>query len=1062
MKGRVAAVASAVLVVVCVLAAVAPAWAAGGLRVNVVAPEKNRKEPAVGATVQLISAGGQAKVEMTDEKGVAEFAGVPPADNYTVIVDYLDFNQWKKAGIRVAEGAVTTVQVEMLGAIVEQVDVRTKVKVVELEQPQGETTLSAETFGDLPVQGRDYQNALSLAAGVQDSNSDGNPNVHGSRERDFRMEVDGVSNVDPLTGQRMSDVNPDAIEEIQIVTDGADASYGGAVGGFGKIVTKSGGNDFEGSFNLFLGHSMFNNDEQGSTRSESEFRDFRPSLYVSGPLIKDHLWYSLNHEYTNQKVPVHPIGGQGFVREAEQNEPLYKLTWQVNAKNRLQFQYSGDPWHVEPYFADWRYPISSNVKVDWESQVYSLKWTAPYSPTFFWESTIARSDVGFAYEPYEFNVRNSCIESGVYTGDFCYDTETLTFSGSFPEIYDDQRGRWTYKLDAEQFLSEALGGSHRIKAGFLVEVADFERKLDVLPNIDYTKVDVVKDPMDPDPIGQAAHILFRQTAEPAVSSMQAKGNYYAVYLSDNYEPLPNLNVTLGLRYTREELSADGWLTLDPGSERQDLRQTLNECLAQGFNPTACVVNLTARVMTSSIYDNPDNDGDGVPDYQGAFDCLNASNDQPCTLIWNAYSTGGSLRPRSADNFTIVNNNLAPRLSFAWDPRNDGKTRIAGSWARYYGDTFLDPFVSENGPDYTRKRIVLNESWDDLKRTTLSAYSIRQLDRNMRSSHNDEWTLSIEREIAPETSVLVRYINRRYIDQLQDIDVNHTGVAWNSVPANLQSKCDKIGKFADCYGDVILKSVKVPRPHWEMLDIPDGIPDLQVVSPMFNQVLKIGNYNQSDYQAYILELNRRFYQNWEFSASYTWSESLGQAEDYNQGLGNDATMVEDERGPLSTDQRHVLKGNGRMLLPWWGGFRIGGNFVYQSGLPYSILERRDIFDYPTNLLEGTVDAAGNPVTQTFPVQFLSSRTVYPTGHRNDHRNAPFWLFGLNFQKEMMFKSIKATFQLDIFNVLNNDVTWIDAIYRREVSNSKGTTNWIDTPVAQRLNGRQFQLMTKFNF
>ena len=41
---------------------------------------------------------------------------------------------------------------------------------------------------------------LTLAPGVQDADGDGNPNVHGSRDRDFKAEVGGVSNVDPLTG----------------------------------------------------------------------------------------------------------------------------------------------------------------------------------------------------------------------------------------------------------------------------------------------------------------------------------------------------------------------------------------------------------------------------------------------------------------------------------------------------------------------------------------------------------------------------------------------------------------------------------------------------------------------------------------------------------------------------------------------------------------------------------------------------------------------------------------------------------------------------------------------
>jgi hypothetical protein len=53
---------------------------------------------------------------------------------------------------------------------------------------------------DMPVAGRFYQSVLALAPGVQDPAGDGNPNVNGARERDFKTSLGGISNVDPLTG----------------------------------------------------------------------------------------------------------------------------------------------------------------------------------------------------------------------------------------------------------------------------------------------------------------------------------------------------------------------------------------------------------------------------------------------------------------------------------------------------------------------------------------------------------------------------------------------------------------------------------------------------------------------------------------------------------------------------------------------------------------------------------------------------------------------------------------------------------------------------------------------
>ena len=65
---------------------------------------------------------------------------------------------------------------------------------VQLDE-QGSTTKFDDTFiENLPVPGRFYQNVLSMAPGVQDADGDGNPNVHGSRQRDVKAEVSGISN----------------------------------------------------------------------------------------------------------------------------------------------------------------------------------------------------------------------------------------------------------------------------------------------------------------------------------------------------------------------------------------------------------------------------------------------------------------------------------------------------------------------------------------------------------------------------------------------------------------------------------------------------------------------------------------------------------------------------------------------------------------------------------------------------------------------------------------------------------------------------------------------------
>ena len=81
--------------------------------------------------------------------------------------------------------------------------------------------------------------------------------VHGSRERDFAAMVGGVRNVDPLTGYWMSRINPNSIEEIEVITAGAGVEFGRAQGGFARILQKQGSNEHEGVFEFFYRTSEF-------------------------------------------------------------------------------------------------------------------------------------------------------------------------------------------------------------------------------------------------------------------------------------------------------------------------------------------------------------------------------------------------------------------------------------------------------------------------------------------------------------------------------------------------------------------------------------------------------------------------------------------------------------------------------------------------------------------------------------------------------------------------------------------------------------------------------------
>ena len=551
MKSRLIVVAAVALSAVAFCAELTAALAVPGrLKVTVLTQSEKVKEPIPGAQVAL--AGRASKIHkgsITDLDGISAFDDLP-SDDYSVTIKFPGYSTVTKE-IKIKDGQAVELAITLLAEITERVTVVGKEKIIALDTgAESSTSISGESFADLPVVGREYRQVLTLAPGVQDSDGDGNPNVHGSRETDFKMEVDGVSNVDPLTGQAQSNINPDAIEEIQVIESGADASLGGAIGGFGRISTKTGGNQFEATFNLYFRDSIFDNDGAGGG-DPLDYQLFQPSVYLSGPVVKDHLWFMVSQEYLDASAPVEVIGGASYVQELTRMVPLYQLTWQVSPKSRLQFQYAADPFELKPSNVDSITPIETGAVLEGGGPTYKLRWTAPYSPTFFFEALVGYSDIGIKQYPYDRNATNTCGIVGM-EGLYCTDLRTLRRSGPFFRDYEDSRQRWTYRLDAEQFISDWLGGTHRIKAGFIYEQNRFVRDVTQSDVIDVKRVTSVGSIDNPGLPRPALAVNYTQFF-PRSSAVEARGDNYAVYLSDTYDPLPTLSLTLGVRWSREEV-----------------------------------------------------------------------------------------------------------------------------------------------------------------------------------------------------------------------------------------------------------------------------------------------------------------------------------------------------------------------------------------------------------------------------------------------------------------------------------------------------------------------------
>jgi hypothetical protein len=1002
---------------------VAPALAqTGGIDVRVVDPSG---DPLPGATVTISHPTDYVKptAHQTDSKGLVSFpvlratgsAGV----GYTIQIAMPGFSSLQFTDLKVRIGKSVTLPVRMSVQMEERVEVLGRSEVVDLDDTTQTTRFTDEFIQDLPVPGRFYQNVLTLAPGVQDSDGDGNPNVHGSRDRDFKAEVSGVSNVDPLTGQQMSQINPNSIEEMEVITAGAGVEFSRAQGGFARILQKQGSNEFEGVFEFYFRSSLFDGTgaADADKTSDPDFNWFQPGFQISGPFIKDRLWYRLSHEWIMRENPQNTGNGIAVVTDNQQIHSD-QLTWQVSPRNKLAFQYQSDPRTIDNFGVNSTRPEDAALFIDNLSETYAVTWTAPFSPKILINTRVAWQDLNINVAPTVRDAPNTCI-----TGpDFleyaqCFNIDTGERSGSYPQDWDDHRQRLTVRGDATVYGGRFLGADHQMKFGLIVENERYTRELERRPSVNFylrqASDDTNTEGSNPD---QTA-IVYGTFSAPEFTEITARGITWGLYAEDRLKPAHNLTLTIGARIDREEIRSDGRAPFDPEAEAArflgELDAGMPPQLASqhsftGYEAQRDFFEILARTLDV--------------DFEDVW-----LRQSPMVVESEFWST-----QRRAESVQTSNTNVSPRVAISWDPWSNGKTKVAATWGRYHDKIYLDIPLIELDPASTELAFEASKfgnTWvvGDLLRSISPAVNIRVVDRELDTPYQDEWSIQVEREVATEVALKGTYINRQYRQQLQDIDLNHLPADWGRCVVATLANPDYVtpvtpsdpdydaaiapgdGFLDDCIGelrDFTVQSGEGGGPADTVLQKPDGTADLYKQNPGWGDIYLVGNLNQIDYEAFVLEMVRRQYRNWQMQASYTWSTARGDGEDFSQPLGDDRSLIQDEKGYQAYDQRHVLKVSATTITPW--GFRLGGSVSWQSGLPYSILLRRPAYDAipPAYETLGSDDS-------------VRTRTTYPTGTRNDQRNESYWDLNAKFTKEFMVgRQVNLQLTAEVFNLLND--------------------------------------------
>lgn len=172
--------------------------------------------------------------------------------------------------------------------------------------------VTSRMLESLPTIGRDLSDFIKLAPQVDiNPEAPGSFSVVGKNNRYNNIQIDGAVNNDlfglaasgtPGGQAEANMISLDAIHEFQVLVSPYDVRHGGFTGGVINAVTKSGANEFFGSF-FSCGR---NQDFVGKGFQDVAypiFNESRTGLSFGGPVVKDKLFFFLSGELVQKNTP---------------------------------------------------------------------------------------------------------------------------------------------------------------------------------------------------------------------------------------------------------------------------------------------------------------------------------------------------------------------------------------------------------------------------------------------------------------------------------------------------------------------------------------------------------------------------------------------------------------------------------------------------------------------------------------------------------------------------------------------------------------------------------------
>ena len=534
-----------------------------------------------GATVTVISeTTSLTRTVTTNTEGGFTVRNLPTTGSYSVTVNSSGYSAKSIRDVRLVLGETTNLILDLAStlALEELVVTGTRVKTQVAVGPSAAFDL--EALERTPAINRNIADVIRIDPRIYVDEGRGDVNAvqcGGKNSRFNSLTVDGVRmndsfglNSNGYPTERMP-FSYDAINQVAVELAPFDARYGGFTACNINAVTKSGSNKFFGGvFYDYTDNDLRADSLEGDDISTGDYDETRWGVNLGGPIIKDRLFFFAAYEKLEganlfDRGPI----GSGAVNEVnitraeldeiaqiardrylydpgpipasldnEDEKILVKLDWYINDSHRAAFTYNyndGNNWtqsdgdNDEFEFQNHLYERGAELN-SWIGTLYS-DWTDSFST----EIRLSHLEVD----------NRQLSFGGTDFGEMRIETDDV-------DVYiggDDSRqsNKLDYEIDSISFRGNYQWGDHQLSFG--VERDELE-VFNLF--IQHTETEIRFNGIENFRNGIARAIYYNNAPSHNPDDAAADWGYEitTLFVQDEFDPVDNLTVVVGLRYDR--------------------------------------------------------------------------------------------------------------------------------------------------------------------------------------------------------------------------------------------------------------------------------------------------------------------------------------------------------------------------------------------------------------------------------------------------------------------------------------------------------------------------------